>query len=133
MRVTRQKGLIMRFVLRWIITAVAVAAAVWLVPGVEVSSATESWVGVAVFALFLALLNMSIKPILQFLSLPITCLTLGIFYLIVNTFMLYVASWLATGLFDTGLVIDSFGSAFVASIVISVVSAILNTITGAKD
>ncbi len=133
MRVTRQKGLIMRFVLRWIITAVAVAAAVWLVPGVEVSSATESWVGVAVFALFLALLNMSIKPILQFLSLPITCLTLGIFYLIVNTFMLYVASWLATGLFDTGLVIDSFGSAFVASIVISVVSAILNTITGAED
>lgn len=123
----------MRFVLRWIITAVAVAAAVWLVPGVEVSSATESWVGVAVFALFLALLNMSIKPILQFLSLPITCLTLGIFYLIVNTFMLYVASWLATGLFDTGLVIDSFGSAFVASIVISVVSAILNTITGAED
>lgn len=133
MRVTRQKGLIMGFVLRWIITAVAVAAAVWLVPGVEVSSATESWVGVAVFALFLALLNMSIKPILQFLSLPITCLTLGIFYLIVNTFMLYVASWLATGLFDTGLVIDSFGSAFVASIVISVVSAILNTITGAED
>lgn len=123
----------MGFVLRWIITAVAVAAAVWLVPGVEVSSATESWVGVAVFALFLALLNMSIKPILQFLSLPITCLTLGIFYLIVNTFMLYVASWLATGLFDTGLVIDSFGSAFVASIVISVVSAILNTITGAED
>lgn len=123
----------MGFVLRWIITAVAVAAAVWLVPGVEVSSATESWVGVAVFALFLALLNMSIKPILQFLSLPITCLTLGIFYLIVNTFMLYVASWLATGLFDTGLVIDSFGSAFVASIVISVVSAILNTITGTED
>lgn len=123
----------MGFVLRWIVTAVAVAAAVWLVPGVEVSSATESWVGVASFALFLALLNMSIKPILQFLSLPITCLTLGIFYLIVNTFMLYVASWLATGLFDTGLVIDSFGSAFVASIVISVVSAILNTITGAED
>ena len=123
----------MGFVLRWIITAVAVAAAVWMVPGVEVSSATESWVGVAVFALFLALLNMSIKPILQILSLPITCLTLGIFYLIVNTFMLYLASWLATGLFDTGLVISSFGSAFVASIVISVVSAILNSIVGADD
>lgn len=124
---------LMGFVLRWIVTAVAVAAAVWLVPGVEVSSATESWVGVAAFALFLALLNMSIKPILQFLSLPITCLTLGIFYLVVNTFMLYLASWLATGLFDTGLVISSFGSAFVASIVISVVSAILNSIVGADD
>ena len=123
----------MGFMLRWIITAVAVAAAVWLVPGVEVSSATESWVGIAVFALFLALLNLSIKPILQFLSLPITCLTLGFFYLIVNTLMLYLAAWIATGLFDTGIVINSFGSAFVASIVISIVSAILNSITGADE
>lgn len=123
----------MGFILRWIITAVAVAAAVWLVPGVEVSSATESWVGIAVFALLLSLLNLSIKPILQFLSLPITCLTLGIFYLIVNTLMLYLAAWIATGLFDTGIVISSFGSAFVASIVISIVSAILNSITGADE
>ena len=120
----------MGFVLRWIVTAVAVAAAVWLVPGVEVSSATESWVGVAAFALLLALLNMSIKPILQVLSLPITCLTLGIFYLVVNTLMLYLAAWLAASLFSTGIVIDSFGSAFVASIVISVVSAILNAVVG---
>ncbi len=120
----------MGFVLRWIVTAVAVAAAVWLVPGVEVSSATESWVGVAAFALLLALLNMSIKPILQVLSLPITCLTLGIFYLVVNTLMLYLAAWLAASLFSTGIVIDSFGSAFVASIVISVVSAILNAFVG---
>ena len=123
----------MGFILRWIVTAIAVAAAVWIVPGVEVSSATESWVGVAVFALLLALLNMSIKPILQVLSLPITCLTLGIFYLIVNTFMLYLASWIATGLFDTGIVISSFGSAFVASIVISIVSSILSSVTGADN
>lgn len=123
----------MGFVLRWIVTAVAVAAAVWVVPGIEVSSATESWVGVAVFSLFLALLNMSIKPILQILSLPITCLTLGFFYLVVNTLMIYLASWLADSLFGAGIVIDSFGSAFVASIVISVVSAILGSITGANE
>lgn len=123
----------MGFVLRWIVTAVAVAAAVWVVPGIEVSSATESWVGVAVFSLFLALLNMSVKPILQILSLPITCLTLGFFYLVVNTLMIYLASWLADSLFGAGIVIDSFGSAFVASIVISVVSAILGSITGANE
>lgn len=123
----------MGFVLRWIVTAVAVAAAVWVVPGIEVSSATESWVGVAVFSLFLALLNMSIKPILQILSLPITCLTLGFFYLVVNTLMIYLASWLADSLFGAGIVIGSFGSAFVASIVISVVSAILGSITGANE
>lgn len=76
---------------------------------------------------------MSIKPILQILSLPITCLTLGFFYLVVNTLMIYLASWLADSLFGAGIVIDSFGSAFVASIVISVVSAILGSITGANE
>ena len=60
-------------------------------------------------------------------------LTLGIFYLVVNTFVLYVASWMANGLFDIGFEISSFGSAFVASIVISIVSSIVGGITGAKD
>lgn len=123
----------MGFILRWIVTAIAVATAVWIVPGIETSAATESWMGVAVFALFLALLDMSIKPILQILSLPITCLTLGFFYLVVNTLMLYLASWLADSLLNAGIVIESFGSAFVASIVISIVGAIVGSITGAND
>ena len=118
----------MSFIVRWVVTALAVAAAVWLVPGIEVLTASDTWVGIAAIAIILALLNMSIKPILQILSLPITVLTLGIFYLVVNTFLLYVASWLAEGLFGIGFVIGSFGSAFVASIVISIVSAILNAI-----
>ena len=109
----------MNFIIRWIVTAIAVAAAVWIVPGIEVISGGASWVGIALFALILSLVNMSIKPILQVLSLPVTVLTLGIFYLIVNTLLLYVAAWLANGLFGAGFYIASFGSAFVASIVIS--------------
>lgn len=123
----------MGFILRWIVTAIAVAAAVWLVPGIDVSPTTDAWASVAAFALFLALLDMSIKPILQILSLPITCLTLGIFYLMVNAGMLYLAAWITENLFMTGILISSFGSAFVASIVISIVSCILNAITGARD
>ena len=123
----------MGFVLRWIVTAVAVAAAVWLVPGVEVSSATESWVGVAAFALFLALLNMSIKPILQFLSLPITCLTLGIFYLVVNAFVLELASFLSRNIFHVGIAIDSLFSAILGAIVISLVSMVVGGVVGADD
>ena len=86
-----------------------------------------------ILSLLLSLLNMSIKPLLQVLSLPISFLTLGIFYIVVNTFVLYLASWLANGLFDVGFEIATFGSAFVASIVISIVSAIMNAITGAND
>lgn len=119
----------MSFFIRWIVTAIAVAAAVWIVPGIEVVG-SQAWVGVVFTALILALINMSVKPILQLLSLPVTVLTLGIFYLVVNTLMLYLAAWMANGLFGVGFWIASFGSAFVASIVISVVATILNGLLG---
>ena len=122
----------MSFFIRWIVTAVAVAAAVWIVPGIEVVG-VEAWVGVAFTALILALINLSVKPLLQLLSLPVTVLTLGIFYLVVNTLMLYLAAWLAHGLFGVGFWIGSFGSAFVASIVISLVSGLMNGILGGKE
>ena len=122
----------MNFIIRWLVTAISVGVAVWLVPGLEVVGGTEAWVAIAIFGLILSLINISIKPLMQVLSLPITIITLGIFYLIVNTFMLYVAAWLANGIFQVGLEIATFGSAFVASIVISIVSGIMNAIVG-KD
>lgn len=121
------KGAAMNFFVRWLVTALAVAVAVWLVPGVGfVDTGSGTAINIIMFAVVLALLDMSIKPILQFLSLPLTVLTLGIFYLIVNTVMIYLASALANGLFGVGFEIASFGSAFVASIVISIVGALLN-------
>lgn len=120
----------MNFIIRWIVTAIAVGAAVWIVPGIEIVSTGESWVGIVLFALILSLINMSVKPILQVLSLPVTALTLGIFYIVVNTLLLYIAAWLANGLFGAGFYIASFGSAFVASIVISIVSALVNGLVG---
>lgn len=120
----------MNFIIRWIVTAIAVGAAVWIVPGIEIVSTGESWVGIVLFALILSLINMSVKPILQVLSLPVTVLTLGIFYIVVNTLLLYIAAWLANGLFGAGFYIASFGNAFVASIVISIVSALVNGLVG---
>lgn len=122
----------MKFILRWLVTAIAVGVAVWLVPGIGVVGGTEAWVGIAIFGLVLSLINISIKPLMQVLSLPITFITLGIFYLVVNALMLYVAAWLANGIFQVGIEIASFGSAFVASIVISIVSSIMNSLVG-KD
>lgn len=120
----------MGFIIRWLVTAVAVGVAVWLVPGINIIGGTSAWAGIALFALVLSLVNISVKPILQVLSLPVTVLTLGIFYLIVNTLMLYVAAWLANGIFQVGFDIATFGSAFVASIVISIVSSIVNALVG---
>ncbi|WP_165247250.1 phage holin family protein [Adlercreutzia sp. ZJ141] len=117
----------MNFLIRWLVTAVSVGVAIWIVPGITIVSAS-SWAGIAVFALVLSLINISIKPIMQILSLPISVLTLGIFYLVVNTLMLYLAAWLANGIFSIGIIISSFGAAFVASIVISIVSGIVNSL-----
>ncbi len=122
----------MNFILRWLVTAIATGVAVWLVPGIDLVGGNEAWVAIALFGLILSLVNISIKPLMQLLSLPISFITLGVFYLVVNTLMLYIAAWLANGIFQVGIDIVTFGSAFVASIVISVVSAIMNSIVG-KD
>lgn len=120
----------MNFVFRWLATAIAVGVAVWLVPGIEIIGGESAWIAIAIFALFLSLIDISIKPILQVLSIPVTVLTLGIFYLVVNTVMLYLAGWLSNSIFNIGFYIASFGSAFVASIVISIVSSITTAVLG---
>ena len=123
----------MNFVLRVIGIFIAVAVAVWLVPGIEVVGTVSTWASVLIIALIIALLNMTIKPILQLFGLPITVITLGIFYIIINTALLYLASWLANGLFGIDFIIATFGSGFVASIVISIVSSIMNGLLGADS
>ena len=122
----------MNFVLRWLSTALAVALAVAIVPGIDLIGGNAAWGAIALFALTLALLRARVKPVLLVLSLPITVITRGIFYLGVNTLMLYLAAWIANGIFGVGFIIESFGSAFVASIAISIFAGIINTITGAE-
>jgi putative membrane protein len=109
-----------------------VAVAVWLVPGVGFVGVNVALSTIALAAVF-AVLNAFIKPILQIISLPITILTFGIFALIVNTGVLYLAKWVGNGLLNVSFVIDDFGSAFLASIVISLVTTFLNALTGVKD
>lgn len=123
----------MGFIIRWLVTALATGVAVWLVPGIEIIGGESAWVAIVIFALFLALIDISIKPILQILSLPVTVITLGIFYIVVNTFLLYIAAWFANGIFGVGFEIMSFGSAFVAAIVISIVSAMINALIGSDN
>ena len=119
----------MSFLIRWVVTAIAVGAAVWIVPGIT-TVGNDATVAVIVGALILSLINISIKPILQILSLPITVFTLGIFYLIVNALLLELAAVVGTGLFGSGIAIDGLGSAILGSIVISIVSAIVNSVLG---
>jgi len=96
------------------------AVALWLLSlifsGVYISGVGGAIVGAAV----IAVLDATIKPILQFLSIPITVLTLGIFYLVVNAGVLLLAARFAPGFDITG-----FWTAFWASIVLSILHSLL--------
>ena len=123
----------MNFIGRWIATAVAAAVAVFLVPGISVVGTGSTAVSVILFALVLALINVSIKPILQLLGMPISVITLGLFYLLINASLLFLASSISLGLFDTGIYISDWFSGVIAAIVISIVSTFVCGIIGVHD
>ena len=115
----------MNFLIRWIATAVAVGVAVWIVPGIT-TVGSNATIAIVAGALALSFINAVLKPIVQTISFPLSVLTLGVFYLIVNALLLELAAWASTGIFGSGIAITSFGSAFFGSIIISIVSAIVN-------
>lgn len=118
----------MGFIGTWIATAVATAVAVWLIPGIETIGG--SLAGPIFTALVLGILNATIKPVADVLSLPIKILTLGIFSLILNAIFLELASYLSRNIFHAGVAVDSFGAAFFGAIVISIVSAVVGAVIG---
>ncbi len=105
----------MKAVLRWAVLSVAVWVAASIVPGI----AYDDWQSLLVAALVLGVLNAAVKPVLQFISLPLIVLTLGLFLLVVNAVMLRLTSWLVTGFY-----VEGFWPAVGGSVVISVVSMV---------
>jgi len=110
---------VLNLILRIVINAVALWVADLVVPGLTVSDNIGALLLVAVV---FGVVNAFIKPIVQFLSCPITILTLGLFTLIINTAMLSLTGWL------TGwrLTIDSFWAAFFGALIISIISTVLS-------
>jgi putative membrane protein len=105
------------FLLHWFITAVALAVGARLVPGVHFGSTAT----LVVSALVLGLVNAVVRPVLLILTLPITLLTLGLFYLVVNGIAFAIAAALVPG-----FTVASFGSSISGALVVSLVSFALN-------
>jgi len=122
-----------------IINAIAVYVAVLIVPQIDFPAADNllalegNWWHVVVVALILALINAYVKPILKVLSFPITLLSMGLFALVLNAFLLLFVAFLAgyvevnfsIGGFPPNFTADSFVGALLGSIVISIVSIVL--------
>ena len=100
------------FLKRWILTTLSVLVAVKLVSGISYDGLGN----LLAASLLLGILNATIKPLLLLLSLPFLIFTLGLFIFVINAVLLNLVAWLIPGFH-----VASFGSAFLAAIIISIV------------
>lgn len=111
----------MNFLIRLLISALAALITAKVLPGVHINSFTTA----IVLAIVLAILNLLVKPILILLTLPVTVLTLGLFLLVINALIIMMASSLVRG-----FKVDGFIWALLFSLVLTVVSGIMNSLAG---
>ena len=111
----------MNLLLRILITSGLVLLIAHFMPGVRVASFTTA----LIVAIVLGLLNIFIKPILVILTLPVTILTLGLFLLVINALMILLCTKIVGG-----FSVDTFWTALIFSIILSVLQSIMNGILG---
>ena len=121
----------MHLVVRWLINAVALLAAAFVVPGIHLSASgrpgLNEWVTLAIVAAIFGVINAIIRPVVVVLTLPLTIVTLGLFIFVVNALMLMLTGRLARA-FDLGFGVDGFVAALFGALVIAVVSFILGRV-----
>ena len=106
-----------RLVLRLVLNCFALFFVMKLIPGIQIDRFSDLLVG----TLILGLLNVFLRPLFILLTLPVTMLTLGLFTLVINGFIFYLAAHLVEGFSVSG-----FGTAFVAALLYSIFSFLLN-------
>ena len=123
----------MRFVLRVLITAVAMLVATWVLPGIEVTAGTtlRKVATLIVVALIFGVINAVLKPIIKVVGCIFYILTLGLIGLVVNGLLLWLTSWVA-GKLSLPFHITGFWPAFWGAIIIGVVSWLLSITLGEK-
>jgi putative membrane protein len=110
----------MGLILQILVSSVAIYFTAWLLPGISV----KSYGSAILVAIVLGLLNALVRPFLQFLSLPITVITLGLFLFVINTLIIMLASWILGSSFHVG----NFWWALLFSIIVSLISGILSAL-----
>ena len=111
-----------RFAARWVVSGLGL----WIASGIlgpSRLSVGNTWGTVIAAGFFLALVNMAIKPILVILSFPAIILSLGLFMLVLNGFLILLASWLYSPLF-----VENLGVAIIAGIIIGLVNFLVTKV-----
>ncbi|MBK0403136.1 phage holin family protein [Adhaeribacter sp. BT258] len=111
----------MGFIIKLLLTGVAVMLSTYILPGVHV----DGFGSALILALVLAVLNAVVRPILVLLTIPVTFLTLGLFLLVINALIILLAEAIVPG-----FQVDGFLWALIFSIILSIITAIIDLITG---
>lgn len=111
----------MRAIIQILLNGFAIVLVARLVPGIHYEG---DWVYLLIAGIVFGLLNLIVKPLVTVLSLPVVVLSLGLFFIVINAFILYLASWLLDG-----LTIDGCGPALLGGVVI----ALFNWVVRAFD
>ncbi len=104
----------MNFIIHWIVSAIAILIAAYLIPGVFVNV-----VGALILAVVLGLINAFLRPIITILTLPINILTLGLFSLVINALLIMLADYLIPD-----FSVNGFWAAFFFALVLSLVNSL---------
>ena len=126
----------MRF-LSWLVTtAIALAAAAWVMDGIRftgprhgMAEIEEKILPLLLVALILGVVTSLVKPVLTILSIPFIIITLGLFLLVINALLLMLTSWLAEQL-DIGFKVDGFWTAVGGAIIITLTTWIVDGLIG---
>jgi putative membrane protein len=115
-----------KFILRWAVNAIALYLAVLILPGIDLKSGLVSIIWLA---LIFGLINALFRPLIQLLTCPLIILTLGLFTLVINTFLFWLTSVIGKS-FGLDLVISDpiWWNAFLGGLVVSVVSVLMTMV-----
>ena len=107
------------FLARLVTMTLAVIITDWILPGIQVSGVPSA----IIISVVLSVLNLIVKPLLVFLTLPITVFSFGIFLFVINALIVLIAAWMVPG-----FQVDSFWWALAFSIILSLTSSVLEAI-----
>ncbi|MFN8321480.1 MAG: phage holin family protein [Chitinophagales bacterium] len=115
----------MNFIIKLFLNAIAVVITAYILPGVHL----ESFGYALLLAALLSLLNVSVKPVLIFLTIPATIISLGLFLLVINAFIVELAAWILKPGFD----VATFWQALFFSILLSIINSIFERLTAKAE
>ena len=114
---------IVRFIVDVVISAAAVGLTAWVLPGIHIQP--FSWLTLLLLGLIVGVIDAFVRPVVSFLTLPLTFLTLGLFQVVLNALLLELVT-----LFGLGFKIDNFWWALLGGIVLGIIHGILEAIFG---